>query len=328
MLRIADTFIVENPATIPEALSLLEHYGEAARLVAGGTDIIPNIKHGLHAPDVLINLKSIAGMTHIDLDGDPISLGALTSIHDLASHEGLRRRLPALAQAAAEVAGPQLRRMGTLGGNVCLDTRCVYINQTHFWREALGFCIKKDGTACHVVTTGKRCVAAASNDTAPVLIALGAQLNIASPEGSRSLPLEEFYVNDGIKNNALAANEIVTEIKVPQVATSRRQAFQKLRVRGAIDFPMLNLALAFDEANGIAQNVDLVVSAIAARPRRVKNLPSGPIDAQLMEEVAQAAFKQVRPMTSINGDVLWRREMVPVLVRRAFEDAMGRVQTP
>ena len=175
MLRIANGFIVENPKTLEEAFDLLKAYGDGAKLVAGGTDILPNIKHGLHAPEVLINLKSVTGLRECKVNEGVYRMGALMTIHQLAlDTAACVRTLPALVDAASAIAGPQLRRMGTLGGNICLDTRCVYINQTHFWRQSLGYCLKKDGTACHVVTSGKRCVAAASNDTAPVLIALGA----------------------------------------------------------------------------------------------------------------------------------------------------------
>jgi 4-hydroxybenzoyl-CoA reductase subunit beta len=323
MLRIADTFIVENPDTLETAFELLTHYGDAARIVAGGTDILPNIKHGLHAPEVLVNLKSIAGLNAIKIGDEFIEIGALASIHNVANHKELGRVLPSLSHAASMVAGPQLRHMGTVGGNVCLDTRCVYINQTHFWREALGFCIKKDGTACHVVATGKKCVAAASNDTAPVLMTLGAELEIQSPAGARTSSLEDFYVNDGVKNNDLAPDEILTRVRIPRPGPDRRMAFQKLRVRGAIDFPMLNMSLVFDLKDGQLSNMDLVVSAIAARPRRVKNLPTGTYDEALVAEACDKAFRQVRPLTSINGDVVWRREMVPVLLRRAFVDAAG-----
>lgn len=322
MLRIADTFVVERPRSVEAALALLERHGEAARLVAGGTDILVNIKHGLHAPEVLVDLKAIEGLDTLDLDGDVLELGALVGIHTLASHPGVRATLPSLAKAAGLIAGPQLRRMGTLGGNICLDTRCVYINQTHFWREALGFCIKKDGSVCHVTGVGRKCVAAASNDTAPVLWTLGAEVRLVSPRGERRLTLEDFYVNDGEKNTVIAPDEILTHVRVPRPAPSRRMAFEKLRVRGAIDYPMLNLALAFDHVDGEARGVDVVVSAIAARPRRIKRLPEGPLTAALVAEAGEVAFKQVRPLTNINGDVMWRREMVPVLLRRAFEEAL------
>lgn len=323
MLRIADTFVVERPQTVDAALALLAAHGPKARLVAGGTDILVNIKHGLHAPEVLVDLKAIDGLRAIDLDGDVLEFGALVGIHTLARHDGVRAVLPSLARAAGLIAGPQLRRMGTLGGNVCLDTRCVYINQTHFWRDALGYCIKKDGDVCHVTKVGKKCVAAASNDTAPVLWTLGATVRLASPRGVRELTLEEFYVNDGEKNTVLEADEILTHVRVPRPGPERRMAFQKLRVRDSIDYPMLNMALAFDFDGAAVHNLDVVVSAVAARPRRIKRMPEGPLSDALIEEAGMVAFKQVRPLTNINGDVTWRREMVPVLLRGAFEDALG-----
>ena len=321
MLRIADTFIVENPRTLDEAFELLSRYGESARIVAGGTDILPNIKHGLHAPEVLVNLKAVEGLDEITITDEFIEIGALVSIQDLADHPEVSAILPALSKAASMVAGPQLRNMGTVGGNVCLDTRCVYINQTHFWREALGFCIKKDGTECHVIATGRKCVAAASNDTAPVLMTLGAELVIERPGGSRTCTLEGFYVNDGKKNNNLEPDEVLTRVRIPRPANNRRMAFEKLRVRGAIDFPMLNMALVFDLDGEEVSNMDLVVSAIAARPRRVKGLPTGPLNEELIERACSSAFRQVRPLTNINGDTVWRRDMVPVLLRRAFAAA-------
>lgn len=324
MLRIADTFVIERPRTLDEALALLATHGDQARLVAGGTDLVPNIKHGLHAPAVLVDLKAVEGLREIELEGDPLALGALVPIHTLATHAGVAALLPSLASAAQQIAGPQLRRMGTLGGNVCLDTRCVYINQTYFWRKALGFCIKKDGTQCHVTGTGKKCVAAASNDTAPVLWTLDAEVELASPRGVRRLSLEDFYVNDGEKNTALAADEVLTRVLVPRPRPTRRMAFQKLRVRGAIDFPMLNLALAFDLEDGVASAPDIVISAVAARPRRIKDLPGGPADDALAAAWGDAVFQKVRPLTNINGDVAWRREMLPVLVRRAFVEAKER----
>ncbi len=323
MLRIADTFVVENPTSLDEALYLLDRYGERARLVAGGTDLLPNIKHGLHAPEVLISLKRVPELRALDLDGDPLVLGATLGIHEIAQSDAVGAALPALRSAARQIAGPQLRRMGTLGGNVCLDTRCVYINQSAFWRGALGYCLKKDGDACHVTVVGKKCVAAASNDTAPVLLAHDAQVELLGPRGPRTLALEDFYVNDGEKNNALEADEILTAVRVPRPGPTRVASFQKLRVRDAIDFPLLNLCLAFDLVDGQVKAPTLVVSAIAARPRRVKGLPEGPLNDDLVRATGALAFKKIRPLSNIDADLGWRREMVPVLVARAFAEAAG-----
>ena len=322
MLRITEPVRVESPKTIEDAIALLKA-NEGARIIAGGTDLLPNLKHGLYDTSVLINLKAVSGLDTIELDGPTIRLGALVPIHRLATDPAVAGILPSLAVAAGQIAGPQHRRMGTLGGNVCLDTRCVYINQTHFWRESLGYCLKKDGDRCHVVTVGKKCVAAASNDTAPVLLSLGASVELAGPDGIRTLPLEKFYVNDGIRNIGLAPDEILVAITVPKPAPDRRMAFQKLRIRDAIDYPMLNMGLSFTvDATGILSRPDLFISAIAARPRRIKGMPEGPLNDALIDTACALAYRRVRPLTNINADTDWRRDMVPVLLRRAFQAAM------
>ena len=216
----------------------------------------------------------------------------------------IEAQLPALAEACAQIAGPQLRRMGTLGGNLCLDTRCVYVNQTYFWRSALGFCLKKDGTACHVVAGGKRCVAAASNDTAPVLLALEASVRIVSPRGERLVALRELYVADGVHNTVLEPDEILVEVQVPRSAAYKRQAFAKLRTRAAIDFPALNLAVALELDGNALAAVSLAVSALAARPALIKGLQDllgKPADARLAEELGRRAQKQCKPLTNIGG---------------------------
>jgi 4-hydroxybenzoyl-CoA reductase subunit beta len=215
--------------------------------------------------------------------------------------------------------------MGTIGGNLCLDTRCTYYNQTYFWREALGFCLKKDGVHCHVVPQGKRCVAAHSSDVAPVLITLGAQVEIASGKGRRTIPVEEFFVGDGVHNNVLVPGELVTRIDVPAWARAFRGGYQKLRPRNAIDFPMLSIACALRMEGARCAEVRLVVSALAAKPRTIGGLDAfagRALDAGAQEEIAQTAYKQCRPQTSIPYDADWRHEMVPVFVKRALREAL------
>jgi 4-hydroxybenzoyl-CoA reductase subunit beta len=212
--------------------------------------------------------------------------------------------------------------MGTLGGNLCLDTRCVYINQTYFWRSALGFCLKKDGTLCHVIAGGKRCVAAASNDTAPVLLALDASVKLISPRGERVVPLAKFYLADGVRNIALEPGELLVEARVPDEAAQRRQAFAKLRTRAAIDFPALNLAVSFLlDGQNRAHSIRVAVSALAARPlllRGLEELDGRAADESLGAELGRRAQAQARPLTNISMDPDYRREVLPVLVRRAF----------
>src|SRR5438552_9757217 len=227
---------VLRPRSVAEAVAqLAAHPG--ARLLAGGTDIVPNLKYGMYDTQHLIALRGLSKeLRYVRSEGGLLKLGARCTSDQLSREAAI---LPALAEACAQIAGPQLRRMGTLGGNLCLDTRCVYVNQSYFWRSALGFCLKKDGTLCHVVAGGKRCVAAASNDTAPVLLSLDASVRTISPRGERVLPLREFYLADGVHNTVLEPDELLTEVQIPNAAFAKRQAFAKLRTRAAIDFPAL-----------------------------------------------------------------------------------------
>jgi 4-hydroxybenzoyl-CoA reductase subunit beta len=315
------------PATLDELLRVLaEHPGESL-IVAGGTDAVPNLKHRLHEPRYVVHIGGIAELRYVRDGADGLDLGALVTLAEIARHLGLARDFPSLAKAAGLVAGPQLRAMGTLGGNLCLDTRCTYYNQTHFWRAALGFCLKKDGTACHVVPQGRRCVAAHSSDIAPVLITLGAEVEIASREGRRAIPVDEFFVGDGLHNNVLVPGEVVTRIRVPAAARGLKAGYQKLRPRAAIDFPMLAVAFAARVDGAGCESARLVVSAIAARPRVISgadDLVRGRVlDDGAAEALAQAAYQQCRPLINVPYDQDYRREMVPVFVRRAVREAAG-----
>jgi 4-hydroxybenzoyl-CoA reductase subunit beta len=314
------------PSSLEEALRLLVELGPGARLVAGGTDLVPNMKHGLVEPEHLVSLRRVRELHGVRVAGGWLEIGATTALAEIAAHPAARAHAPALAEAMGQVGGPHHRRMGTLGGNVCLDTRCVYYNQTYFWREALGFCLKKDGTACHVVASGRNCVAAASNDSAPCLMALGAEIVVAGLAGEHAVPADDFYTPDGIVNTVLGPGEIVTRVRVP-IAAGRRSAFEKLRRRGSIDFPLLNAAarIDFEPAGDRIRAVDLVVSALAARPKRVSaagRVAAGtaPSDG-LWRDLAEAAHKQCKPLTNLDNDPNWRREMVRVLVRRALARA-------
>ena len=319
---------VHRPESVAAAIQALAA-NPGARLLAGGTDLIPNLKYGMYQTRHLVALRGLSReLRYLREEEGELRLGALCIIEDLAQSELIGKKLPALAEACAQIAGPQLRRMGTLGGNLCLDTRCVYINQSHFWRSALGFCLKKDGTACYVVAQGKRCVAAASNDSAPVLLALGASVRLVSPRGERILPLEEFYSADGIHNTVIEPDEILVEVRVPSGAARLKQAFHKLRTRAAIDFPALNLAVALDVQEGTLRGVRLCVSALAARPALIRGLTDllgKPADLKLATELGRRAQKQCKPLSNISVDPEWRREVLPVLVRRTVVRALGRI---
>jgi len=314
------------PESLDDALALLGELGDDAKLIAGGTDLLPNMKHGLFEPEHLVSLARIAELRGVTIEGDELVLGAMTPLAQVAKSTHVRQHAAALAEACGAVGGPHHRRMGTLGGNVCLDTRCVYYNQTYFWREALGYCLKKDGTACHVVTSGKNCVAAASNDSAPALMVLGASLVLQSARGKRQIAIDDFYTHDGISNTVMERGEILTEVRVP-VVRQRSSAFEKLRRRGAIDFPLLNVAARIDRDGDELAGIDLVVSTLAARPKRIKAAgraqAGGKDDDALWRALGEAAFKQCRPLTNLDNDTAWRRDMVPVLARKALARAAG-----
>ena len=319
-----------RPRTVEETLAALSERPGETLVVAGGTDAVPNLKHRLHEPRVVVHIGGVRELHFVRDAQDGLHLGALVTLAELARHPVVLSDFPSLAKAAGLVAGPQLRNMGTLGGNLCLDTRCTYYNQTHFWRSALGFCLKKDGVLCHVVPAGKRCVAAHSSDVAPVLISLGAQVEIAGRSGRRTIAVDEFFVPDGIHNNVLKPGELVVRLFVPARARGMKCGYQKLRPRAAIDFPMLSVAFAARVEGVACTEAALVVSAIAARPRVISGVDAlakgKALDETLAEALAQAAYKQCHPLINVPYDHDYRREMVPVFVRRAVREAFTEAQ--
>ena len=322
MLRLPP-FRYHRPGTVEEAVSLLGEHAGDAMLVGGGTDLLPNMKHRLFEPGHLIALKGIASLKGIGERDGFFRLGAAETLASVAGHPEVVARFPALAEAAAHVAGPQLRNMATLGGNLCLDTRCTYYNQTEFWRQALGFCLKKDGTVCHVTKVGKKCVAAHSADTPPVLMVLDAVAVLVGPRGRREVPVRDFFLADGVSNTRRAPDEIVTEVRIPLEAAQRRVAYAKLRQRKSIDFPLLTVAVSADlEDDGTLRSVDGVVTALGSRPRELtgwSEVAAGRrLDEALLDELAERAHKQCHPLENIVVDPEWRRAMVPVYVRRAL----------
>lgn len=331
MLRLP-AFQLVQPRSLAEAVALLAEHGPQAQLLAGGTDLLPNMKHELCTPKVVIALGGLDELRGIRLEADgTLVLGALTPLEAVAGDERVRARAPALAQAAGLVAGPQHRRMGTLGGNVMLDTRCQWYNQSYFWRSALGFCLKKDGTVCHVVAGGANCVAAASNDTAPALMTLDARLVFHRPEGRRELPIDELYTADGIHNkSADARGAILAEVRVPPVPAGHRGAYGKLRERGSIDFPLLGIAARLDlSPSGEVRSAALCAVALQARPLRLRRAVQPLLGvrtgsaafAAAVEEAGELARKQCHPLDNVPGDAGYRREMVPVYVRRTLRAA-------
>ena len=236
-------FRYESPRTLAEAARILAGEGPAASLIAGGTDLLPNMKRRQQAPQVLVSLSKVAGLKGI-ANGSGLAVGAASTLAEVVRADAVRENYRALWQAASQVATAQLRNMGTLGGNLCLDTRCSYYNQNYEWRKAIDFCLKKDGDICWVATASKRCVAVSSTDTAPAMIALNAKVRLQNSSGEREIPVEALYKNDGIDYLTRRPDEILAELTIPDKGA--RSTYWKLRRRGAFDFPVLGIAAAIE----------------------------------------------------------------------------------
>ncbi|MDP7062374.1 MAG: FAD binding domain-containing protein [Planctomycetota bacterium] len=327
MLRLPK-FEVKNPATAEEAVAMMFEVEGDARFIAGGTDLNPNMKHGLFAPERVVALSGIAELQGISRAEDgSMRIGAMTTLTQVTTHAELRRSYPSLCQAAKLVSGPQLRNMGTIGGNVMLDTRCQWYNQTYFWRKALGYCMKKDGEKCHVVEGGSKCVAAASNDTAPALMTLSAELEFVTAEGRTRMPIADLWQADGIWNKKLPHTALLVAIHLPAPAADSRSAYGKLRDRGSVDFPLFGIAARLDiGSDGVIEDASLCAVALQARPWPLKKAtallvgtrPGESCFRDAVEMVASLAAKQCRPMPNIPGDHEYRHLMVPVFTRRTL----------
>lgn len=324
MLRMP-RFEVHLPRTGSEAVALRASLPQST-YVAGGTDLLPNLKHGLAGPKHLISLSHVAEFGGIAIEEDgTLRLGAGTSLQTIADSDRVRSFLPALASAAGSVAGPQHRRMGTLGGNVMLDTRCLFYNQTELWREALGYCLKREGDFCHVIGSEARCVAAQSADTVPVLIAAGAIVEFATPDGRAEIDLGSLYNKDGRHELVFNLSEeaLVTAVRIPPQRQEHRSLYRKVRARGSVDFPQLGLALvsAFDGPS--VEHLTAVVSAVLPRPIVLRGLDAAhgtELEDEVIDKLGELTYKQVTPQTSIHGLPDWRRQRARVEMRRGLEE--------
>ncbi len=312
--------------TADEAVALLAEHGLDALPVSGGTDLYANMKQRLFTPKVLVGLRPIRNLGFIrynDVSG--LTVGALATLTSIAESDAVQRHYPALAQAAALISTPQLRNMGTLGGNLCVDTRCNYYNQNLDWRKALGYCMKKDGDICRVATSSPKCLAVNSSDMAPVLQAFGASVHLAGPSGEREVPIASFYLNDGMYAWEKQPGEIVTRISVPPPAPHTRSAYRKLRLRNSFDFPILGVAVVvrLDDA-GICTAAKLVLNAVAPKPLEVplavQALVGSTLDDGALEAAADAAFAVGRPLDNTSATIPYRKRMLRVFARRALGD--------
>jgi 4-hydroxybenzoyl-CoA reductase subunit beta len=315
------------PARLDEAARLLAEHGADAMAVAGGTDLYPNMKRRQFEPKVLVGLRGIRGLGEIAGDArEGLRIGAGATLTRVAEHPDVATHYPALARAAGVVSTPQLRNMGTLGGNVCVDTRCNYYNQSFEWRKSIGFCMKKDGDLCLVAPGSDRCWAVSSSDTAPVLWAMGAELTLVGPKGERRVPVRALYQDDGIAYLAKRPDELVAEIRLPPV-DGWRATYWKLRRRGAFDFPVLGVAAAVRLEGDVCRDARVVLGAVASTPREAPEvarvLVGERLTAETIARAAEAAARPSKPLDNTDLVYHYRKRMTRVYVARALRALAG-----
>jgi 4-hydroxybenzoyl-CoA reductase subunit beta len=315
------------PVSVADAVKLMADHGSEAMLVAGGTDLYPNMKRRQFEPSVLVGLRGVRELAGVRPGvGGTLTIGAGTTLTAVSRHSDVRSRYPALATAAGAVSTPQLRNMGTIGGNVCVDTRCNYYNQSYQWRKAVNFCMKKDGEICLVAPGSPRCWAVSSSDTAPVLWSLGASVRLAGPAGERTIPISALYRDDGIRYLTKQPGEIVTDLTLPPAA-GLRSVYLKLRRRGSFDFPVLGVAAALHMDGETVRQARIVLGAVASLPREAVDaaglLVGERLSLDLIERVADVAARPAKPLDNTDLTHPYRKKMTRVYVARALRRLAG-----
>jgi 4-hydroxybenzoyl-CoA reductase subunit beta len=317
-----------SPATVQDAVKAVEDNG--ARLVAGGTDLWPNMKRRHQKAETVVSLMSIPELDTINSSGTDIRLGATATLSNIIRDDKIRQRFPGFATAVASISSPPLRNMGTIGGNLCIDTRCTYYNQTEEWRRSIDYCLKEEGTICWVATKSPRCWAHTASDSAPMLCALDAKIKLVSAAGERELALADMYIDDGIDYLAKQPGEILTEVIVPGSSNNDqcKSAFWKLRRRGSIDFSTLSVAaVVWTDDNDVVTRAAMYLGAVGAAPMPVEEvstvLVGNKISEDAIAEIAHAAHKIARPMDNTDFTPSWRGKMTEQYVTAVLREVAG-----
>jgi 4-hydroxybenzoyl-CoA reductase subunit beta len=311
-------------------VAILAHEGPQARPVAGGTDLWPNMKRGLQQNSVVASLMNIGGLAAIVRRHGELEIGATAILADIVEHPDVRVSYPMLARAVASISSPPLRNMATLGGNLLIDTRCTYYNQSEEWRQSIDYCLKERGTVCWVAPGSSKCWAHAASDSAPALAALDARVVLRSTAGERDLPILDLYRDDGIDYLCKNSRELLTRVLIPDASDySRcRTAFWKLRRRGSIDFPVLSAAVAiWSDPDGTVSRARIVLGAVASAPLLVEPAGDGLVGRVLDRETIRAAAREARkaatPMDNTDLQAQWRGVMVERYTEAALCEAAG-----
>jgi 4-hydroxybenzoyl-CoA reductase subunit beta len=312
--------------TAREAARILADHGAEAMPVAGGTDLYPNMKRRQFTPKLLVGLRNLEAERAIHVNGG-LRLGALATLTDVADHAGVSARWPAIARSAGLVSSPPLRNAGTIGGNLCVDTRCNYYNQTEFWRASIGYCMKKDGEICLVAPGSDTCWALSSSDTAPVMLSLEAEVTLVGPQSERRIRAAALYGRDGIHYLAKQPEEILTEIHVPDRA-GWAMTYRKLRRRGSIDFPIVGVAVAAKLGKqGVVEDVRIVLGAVQTHPVEAVDaqefLRGKRLGLETIEMAAAIAYKPAKPLDNADLAYAWRKRLTRIEVGRALRELAG-----
>jgi 4-hydroxybenzoyl-CoA reductase subunit beta len=311
------------PRTLSEAVKMMGEAGPAGQFVAGGTDLYPNMKRRQQTPRTVISVGRVPELQRIEGDGkEGLKIGAGVTLTEIVEHPVVNRDYPSLARAARLISTPPLRNMGTVGGNLLLDTRCNYYDQNYEWRKGINFCLKKDGDVCWVAPGSRKCWAVQSSDLVPLMVAIGARLRLVSTVGDRLVEARGFYNDDGIDYLHKRPEELLSEIQLPPAA-GWRAVYKKLRRRGAFDFPVLGVAARLDlEEDGTVKSARVVLGGIAPAPLEVEAaglaLVGVPLGAESMRAAAEACYLRARPLDNTDHLMNYRKQMARPFVLRAL----------
>jgi len=317
-MELMPDFNLHRPTAIEEAVKL-RNETEGALFVAGGTDMIVNVRRGIEQPAALIDISAISELQEIVEDDDGLHIGAAVTLETVSQDARVQKDFTAVAEAAAAVAGPTHQSYGTVGGNLCLDTRCLFYNQSEWWRKSNDYCLKKNGTVCHVAPGGKRCFAAFSGDVAPAALVHNAEIELVGPNGRRRIPLTDLYRNDGMDHLAIEQGELLTVLHLPKSQAGIPSTYEKARVRGSIDFPLAGAAVWIKQSGGTIEELRIALTAVNPYPHLIKGLEKfsgADLDDAALDEIAEMVQSQAKPMRTTTVKPWYRRRVVGAIARR------------
>ena len=320
-------FEYRTPQTIAEAVKVMADVGPEGQFVAGGTDLYPNMKRRQQTPKTVISVMRLNELNQITGDGsNGLQIGASVTLTEVCENEIIKRAYPVVAHAARTISTPILRNMGTIGGNLLLDTRCNYYDQNFEWRKGINFCLKKDGDVCWVAPGSSKCWAVQSSDLVPVMVAIGAKLRFTSTLGDRLVQAAALYNDDGIDYLRKRPDELLVSIELPPT-NGWRASYQKLRRRGAFDFPVLGVAAYIKHDRNAVNEARVVLGGIAPSPIEIKEAASAligkPLDNDNIQAAAEAAYVKARPLDNTDFVYQWRKQMARQYTIKALNELVG-----